>query len=378
MYVTGRHGTGEGTVMASLAQISREVPLTKVDIVARDPSNAPLVSDALDRANRRLGSALRVRYFARPSVGEHLADDSQYDMAIVVVPDHVHYDTARAVLEKDIHCLLVKPFTPTVAEGESLVRLQHERGVYAAVEFHKRFDESNRLCRRLIEDGTLGEVRYFVVGFSQRMSIPLDVFRDWSAQSNVFQYLGVHYVDLVYFLTAARPVRVTAVGTMGVLSAFGVETYDSVHAVIQWRGGAGGSNPFVTVMNIGWVDPRCTSALSDQRFTLVGSAARLEVDQRNRGIELVRDGLGIQHVNPYFADYLPDVDGGLEFQGYGYTSIRRFFDDVAALKAGTVTLAELDATRPSFRQGLVSTAVLEAVNASLSHSSRWEDVRDVH
>jgi len=184
-------------------------------------------------------------------------------------------------------------------------------------------------------------------------------------------------VDLVYFLTGARPERALAVATCGVLEKAGVQTYDSVHAIVQWRGRAGGEQPFTTVMNIGWIDPRATAALSDQRFTLVGSAARLELDQRNRGIQLVKDGLGIQELNPYFSDYLPTADGGMEYQGYGYRSIRTFLDDVLALQAGRVTLAELEANRPSFSQGLVSTAVVEAVNNSLTNGSRWEEVRGI-
>jgi len=377
MYVTGRHGTGEGTVLAALAQTSQEIQLEQVDIIGRSPGNVTVVEEATARINLRLGTNLRARYLAVPSVAEYLAANANYDSAIIVVPDHLHYEIGKAVLERDIHCLMVKPLTPLLAEAEDLVRIQRERGLYAAVEFHKRFDESNRLVRRMITDRTIGDVRYFTINYSQRISIPLDVFREWSAKSNIFQYLGVHYVDLVYFLTGARPERAMAIGTSGVLSAMGVSTYDSIHAVIQWRGSAGGSSPFITVMNIGWIDPRCTSALSDQRFTLVGSAGRLELDQKNRGIELVKDGVGIQHVNPYFSDYLPTINGGMEFQGYGYKSIRGFLDDVQALKAGRISLDELDATRPSFRQGLISTAVVEAVNMSILQSSRWVDIHDL-
>ncbi len=376
MYVTGRHGTGEGTILASLAQTSREIQLERVDVIARNPANAAAVAEAMARINHRISSHLVARYFAVTSVADYLRTESNYDAAIIVVPDHLHYEIGKVVLESDIHCLMVKPLTPLVTEAEDLVRIQRERRLYAAVEFHKRFDESNRLVRRMITDGAIGEARYLVINYSQRISIPLDVFREWSPKSNIFQYLGVHYVDLVYFLTGARPQRVMAIGTRGVLEPLGVLTYDSIHATIQWHGGAGGRNSFITVMNIGWIDPRCTSALSDQRFTLVGSVARMDVDQKNRGMEFVKDGLGVQHVNPYFSDYLPTMDGRMEFQGYGYKSVRCFLDDVQALKAGRISLDELDISRPSFRQGLVSTAVVEAVNTSISQSSRWVDIHD--
>lgn len=375
MYVTGRHGTGEGTILASLAQSSRELNLEKVDIIARNPSNATVIEEATTRINNRIGANLKTQYIVVASVAEYLDKDANYDAAIIAVPDPVHYEIAKEVLEKNIPCLIVKPLTTCLSDARDLVRIQREHRVYAAVEFHKRFDESNRYIRRLIENGTIGTVRYFVINYSQRISIPLEVFKEWSAKSNIFQYLGVHYVDLVYYLTGALPERAMAIGTMGVLSEKGIYTYDSIHAIIQWRGGEG-DNSFITVMNIGWIDPHCTSALSDQKFMLVGSAGIINADQKNRGIELIKDGVGIQHPNPYFSDYLPKMDGGMEFQGYGYKSVRRFLDDVQDLKSGCISLDELDATRPSFHQGLVSTAVIEAVNKSIMQSSNWMDIHD--
>jgi len=376
MYVTGRAATGPGTILAALAQSSREIAIEQVDVVARSTENAAVVAEAAQRINRAVGSRMKVNYHATSAITDYLEQSGKYDAAVIAVPDHEHHATGRAVLERGIHCLMVKPLTPTVAEARDLLRIQESKGLYAAVEFHKRFDESNRMVKRLIGDGAVGNVRYCVINYSQRIEIPLVAFRAWCAQTNIFQYLGVHYVDLVYFLTGARPVSVMAVETRGVLDALGVQTPDSVHALIQWRGGAGGENLFVTSMNIGWIDPRGTSALSDQKFSLVGSAGRLDVDQKDRGIELVRDSQGLQHINPYFSEFLPTLAGGLEFQGYGYKSIRGFLDDLQALQDGRVSLGELDRTRPSFRQAIVSTAVVEAVNMSMAQSSRWVVVHD--
>ncbi|MBF0234919.1 MAG: Gfo/Idh/MocA family oxidoreductase, partial [Desulfamplus sp.] len=283
----------------------------------------------------------------------------------------------KAILDKKIHCLMVKPLAPTIDEAIELVKLQEKGGVYAAIEFHKRFDESNRIAKRLIIDGSIGSISYMTIDYSQRIMIPLEIFREWSTKTHIFQYLGVHYVDLVFFLTGAHPKRVMAIGTRGVLDALGVSNHDSVHAIIQWHGGTVGEGQFITLMNIGWIDPNCTSALSDQRVSIVGSRGRLELDQKKRGIELVNDSKGTQQINPYFADYLPTINGGMEFQGYGYKSIRGFLDDVQSLKAGRISLAELNATRPSFQQGLISTSVVEAVNTSLLQSSRWVDIHDL-
>ena len=195
--------------------------------------------------------------------------------------------------------------------------------------------------------------------------------------TNIFQYLGVHYVDLVYFLTGFIPARLTAYGTRGVLAARGIDTFDSVHVMLEWTNATDRTDSFITHFDTNWIDPDSTSALSDQRFTIVGTIGRLDCDQKNRGIELVRAGSGVSQVNPYFSEFLPDADGKLAFQGYGYRSIAQFVHDVHRLRAGTVTLSHLEAHRPSFRQACVSTAVVEAVNRALAAPLAWRDVDDL-
>ena len=85
----------------------------------------------------------------------------------------------------------------------------------------------------------------------------------------------------------------------------------------------------------------------------------------------VTDKTGIQQINPYFSDYLPDENGELKFAGYGHTSIQNFFKDVTDLMNGKVTLEHLQTHRPSFQSALPSTAIVEAVNESLKNDSRW-------
>jgi DNA-binding transcriptional LysR family regulator len=146
--------------------------------------------------------------------------------------------------------------------------------------------------------------------------------------------------------------------------------------MIEWDGPIGRNEPFLSHHNSNWIDPDTNSALSDQRFKIVGTKGRIECDQRNRGIELARQGAGVALINPYYADFLPDVDGNLEFQGYSLKSIARFMADVVMLKRGETSLSHLDKTRPSLRQALVSTAVIDAVNRALCAGPAWRAIDD--
>lgn len=380
MYVTGRGGSGVGTVLSSLAEASRQMPIDVV-VASTTAANENVVNDAMARINGQLGTALVVEHVTisgEPHVDiPPLCACHKFSCAIVAIPDHLHFEYTAVLLCSGVHPLVVKPFVPTLSEAKQLVELQQASGLYGAVEFHKRFDETNLVIKRMLDNATLGKLLYFTVDYSQKINIPLDIFSAWSHNTNIFQYLGVHYVDLIYFLTGYIPCKALAIGVNGILLQSGVNTFDSVHASIIWCSPTDRSNWFVSQFNTNWIDPVCTSAMSDQKYKVIGTRGRIECDQKNRGVELVHEDLGIQQINPYFSDYLPDPDGRLRFGGYGHKSIALFLQDVQNLQTMKTDLTVLDSIRPSFRQSLVSTAVIEAVNASLNNNSQWQDIDEI-
>ena len=377
MYVTGRNGTGVGTVLAALAQASKDKTIDEVLVVAYNPDNHQVVVDAIFEINSRIDSQLAVRYQAL-TIGRCLKDQitlGDFGCAIVAVPDHAHFAIASELIENGVATLVVKPLVPTTKEARRLIDLQAESGTYGAVEFHKRWDEGNLIAKRYIAEGRLGALVYGVVEYSQRITIPTVVFKGWADQTNIFQYLGCHYVDLFYFLTGFKPISVMAVGTRGALWRQGLNAFDSVHAHVLWSPDGTGEHTFTTQLVISWIDPTTTTALSDQRIKIIGEKGRIELDQKDRGIELVTEDGGVQHPNPYFAEFLPADSGRQRFGGYGFQSIDCFLGDVIALKRGSTSLSELELLRPTFSQSLISTAIVEAVNESLENGFSWRKIK---
>jgi len=373
MYVTGRGTRGIGTVLPTVVQWGRTRPLDGVTVVATRRDGAAEVGAAAERLESLLGIRLQVEYRAlEGSLNETLGDDA-FDAAIVAVPDHLHFEVAATLLRRDMHVLVVKPLTPTVAEARALLELARSRGLHGAVELHKRFDPQNLYARGAIARGDLGRPAYAVVTYSQRVEVPATAFRSWAQHTNIFQYLGVHYADLLHFLTGYLPIRAMAVGTRGVLADRGVDTWDSVLATIEWRAPMS-PHVFVSQLAIGWIDPNGTSAMSDQRFFVVGSRGRLDLEQKDRGVTLVTDSGGVETPNPHFSMVLDDANGRPEVQGYGPASIARFLDDAADIVANRVKASALLDIRPSFKQAMVSTAIVEAVNESLSSGGAWRSI----
>ncbi len=221
--------------------------------------------------------------------------------------------------------------------------------------------------REAIRAGNLGTPLYATVEYSQRKIIPRDVFKGWAAQSNIFQYLGVHYVDLIQWATGFKPVRVTAWGQKNHLVSLGIDTWDAMQVVIEWDQGNG--TPFVSTHITNWIDPDQSTAMSDQKITVVGTEGRYDSDQKHRGVQLVTDDGGVQDINPYFTASWHDGDE-MQFDGYGIRSVRQFIDDVIAVRAGKVSLRDLDNTRPTFSNCLISSAVIDAAKRSLEDGSQ--------
>lgn len=378
MYVCGRNTEGYGTVMPAVMEWSNSRRLGEVHIVSSCRKSAKSAERKIDSLVRNIGMRIPVAYHPKGVRRDPLCYRQVFEeirkpaCAIIAVPDTMHAKIAEEAIRMGLHVLVVKPLAPTLREVSNLIKVQRKSGVYCAVEFHKRYDLANVKMKDVIASGTIGDPLYFLVEFSQRKNIPLKMFRSWVETTNVFQYLGVHYLDIIYFVIGARPIRVSATGQKRLLLSKGIDAYDSIQANIEWRAPSG--NRFVSAILTGWVDPEASSAMSEQRVKVIGTLGRFESDQKKRGIMTVTDERGIEEPNPYFSSaYGPK--GNLSFKGYGIESICQFLDDASNVENGRVSIGDLEALRPTFRQSLVSTAALEAVNFSLRSGGRWVNVK---
>lgn len=372
-YVCGV-GDGEfGTVLPAALGLQKEGRIGLIRIAASRPASVQACRAKLVQLCELLGHEPQVEFYPQADNRDPeaylsaLRDFPTPCAAIVVVPDSLHHQIAGSLVDRGVHCLVVKPLATTLAEAADLVRRSRARGVVAQVEFHKRFDDANRLLRREIQRGSLGSISTILVEYSQRRSQPLEAFRSWAHESHPFQYLGVHYVDLIQFVTGANPRRAMAVGTRSLLSSHGIETFDAVQAVIEWE--AAGGESFTSLFATSWIDPESTTAMSNQILKVLGTKGRFDSDQKNRGVELTTER-GHEAVNPYFSQLLPYGEH-LRLDGYGPRSIATFIEDVSAQLAGTSSCSDA----ATFEEALISTSVCEAVTKSLRDRGAWYSVQ---
>ena len=381
MYVTGRHTSGPGSALGSIGELSKTLNIDSITVVSKSESSLNDVIRSRDIINKELNIDVSIEFIA-------LGDDSlnklqdiislnKYDCAIVAIPDHLHYSFGKLLIENKIHCFFVKPLTPTLEESLDLVSLQRQNKVLGVVDFHKRYDEVNLIIKDIITKGDIGLPLSATVEYSQKIEMPTIVFSDWIENSNVFQYLGVHYVDMIYFLTSYKPEKAMAVGTYGILKEKGINTYDSIHATIVWYNNENSEQKMVTQFSTSWIDPSTSSAMSDQKYTIIGTKGRIESNQKHRGVEVTTESEGIQSINPYFAKYLDNTSGGKTYSGYDFKSISQFLTDVNQVIEDIVFDNEVYEFRPTLEDTLPTSSVIDAVNKSLIDNSNWVYINDL-
>lgn len=380
MYVCGRGTEEYGTVMPSICEWKRSNSVGDVYIVGKDIKGLNAAKRKIKELQQNMNISIPITYFPQGSLHyarsykEAIRTIPNPACAIVVVPDNLHREIAGLAIKEGLHTLVVKPLAPTLKEVRELIETQEVNKVYCAVEFHKRFDHANLKLKDAISQGLIGDPIYFLVEYSQRKSVPSERFRKWIKATNVFQYLGIHYVDIIYFATRAIPKRAMAIGQRGWLVSKGIDTYDSIQGVIEWESPSG--KKFSSHILTNWIDPEKTSAMSEQRIEVIGTKGRFESDQKKRGITIVTDEKGIEEINPYFCSAYGEK-GCVSYRGYGIESIYQFLDDVVQIEKGELKIDDLEGKRPTFKESIVPTAVLEAVNESLKRGGEWVTVTGV-
>ena len=97
-----------------------------------------------------------------------LASDPDVDVVYIATPHPFHAENATLCLEAGKAVLCEKPFCVNAAEAERVVGLAREKGLFLMEGMWTRFFPLMEEVRRLISEGSLGEVRMLNVDFGFR------------------------------------------------------------------------------------------------------------------------------------------------------------------------------------------------------------------
>lgn len=137
--------------------------------------------------------------------------DPDVDVVSLATYDDQHAGQVVAALEAGKHVFCEKPLCRTLAEAAAIERAR--RGRHLACNLVLRAAPLYRWLREAIRQGELGDVYAFDGDYLYgRVSKITDGWRGEVERYSVFQGGAVHLVDLMMWLLAERPARVSAVG----------------------------------------------------------------------------------------------------------------------------------------------------------------------
>jgi len=285
-------------------------------------------------------------------------DKEKPDAVAVVTPDYLHREIAVEAANRGIHVLVQKPIDTDPAGARDMIEAADKNNVVLFVDFHKRFDPAHIRMRNDVRSGKLGKLQYGYVWMEDRIEVPSVWFQKWAQHSSPAWFLGVHFFDLIYWITGERPDRVFATGVKHKLLSMGIDTYDSLQAKFMFPSG------FSITVDSSWILPGSFPSIVNQGIRLVGSEGICEVDTQDRGVLCAYSGeSGSEAVNPFGKLDVEHPFHGLTPQGYTIESMIYFIDIVEAFRNGK-TLAELKPFYPNGEEALVSTEMCRAAHES--------------
>jgi predicted dehydrogenase len=314
-------------------------------------------------ASERIGAE-----FVTRTVEELLAADD-VDVVHVCTPNATHAPLVRAATAAGKHVVCEKPLAVHPAEAADLVALASDAGVTATVPFVYRFYPTVREARARVADGTTGPVRLLHGSYLQDW-LAEDSDDNWRVDaaaggaSRAFADIGVHWCDLVEFVSGHRITRLAARTITAIPERGGrpVTTEDAAVVLFETDRGAFGN------LTVSQVSPGRKNRLW---FSVDGAAESLCFDQENPeslwigGREVNRQLLRGTSEHPAAARYATVPAG--HPQGY-----QDCFDAFVA-DTYTALAGEAPDGLPTFADGLRAARITQAVLDSAA-SSRWVDV----
>lgn len=262
-------------------------------------------------------------------------------IAVIALPDQLHYDSVMAALARDLHVICVKPLVLRHADAVAIEREARSRGLFVGVEYHKRFDDRSLIARRRFRAGMFGELRLGTACLMEKWYYRHSKFQNWfhTQHSDAFTYIGCHYVDLVHFITGLLP---AAVSVYGIQDRFpnGSEGYLWTDARVIWENGA-----CLNVQN-SLSFPDAGPGSNTQGLILYFSdsgkdrGGYLEHDDQYRGMRYVYteppQGPGATAYHEPSTEYFQYLDVGADTllpTGYGYRSVARLVEACKQVEA---------------------------------------------
>ena len=374
-------------ILPSLLQLQRDQVVGGIDIVSQRASTVARLAAAPTWPQAFPDG----RFDVHPKSGDQpqpelykqlLAKAAPGNLAIIALPDHLHFEAVMEALRRRQHVVCVKPLVLTVQEAHRIEQYAREQGLFVGIEYHKRLDDRSLMARRRYRAGLFGEFKLGTAALMEKWYYRHSNFQNWCTveNSDAFVYIGCHSVALVHFITGLLPVRVSVYGIRDRYPN-GAEGFLWTDARVIWENGA-----CLNVQNT-LSFPDEGPGTNMQGMTLYCSdghnGAMLRHSDQYRGLEYcyvkTPDGEGATtyaEPSPDYFQYVDQPGGGLRPVGYGFRSIEFLVAAAREVEAADfgegrrAILARIDA------EGLLATPANTRYNEFVNEAARLSILAD--
>jgi myo-inositol 2-dehydrogenase/D-chiro-inositol 1-dehydrogenase len=162
------------------------------------------------------------------------------DVCDVVLPSHLHYEVASAVLDAGKHLLLEKPMCLSIEDCRDLIARAKSQNLYLAIGHELRLSSLWSKVKELIDQGFIGEPKYVLIELSRNpyrlgsggWRYDIDRVGNWILEE------PIHFFDFArwYLSSVGEPTSVHALGNS--IQPDHPELQDNFSAMVQFTGGA--------------------------------------------------------------------------------------------------------------------------------------------
>jgi predicted dehydrogenase len=328
---------GEGTIRVGI--VGTGIRGKMYAAICRGLSGAELVG-VCDISQAARGAATEA--FGVPDFAETagMCRECSPDAVVVATPDFAHVDAALAAAEARSSLLIEKPLAMSVPDARRVCQAVADAGVRAMVAFENHWNPPLAAMKSAAQAGELGAMISCNSQLDDRIDVPTKLL-NWLGRSSPGWFLMAHTVELACWIAEQKPLRVCATGRKGVVSELGMDTYDAIHAIIDFDGGMVGS------FSSCWALPESLPLIFQFRHEMVGRAGSVRADLTDQMLHKAVDRY--EH---------PSTIGVTMTGAATSPPALMFADFISALRAGSAMPCPLE-------DGLINVAAIAAVHESI-------------
>lgn len=158
---------------------------------------------------KALGDQHRVEQRATYAEFDALCESGAIDAVYLALPNDQHRDFATRAASHKIHVLCEKPLALTVADSKAMIDAARVNKVKLMTAYRLHFEPANTAALKAIQEGRIGEPRYFSSNFSFQVQPP-NLRLDGAHGGGTLWDIGVYCINTARRLFGSEPIEVMA------------------------------------------------------------------------------------------------------------------------------------------------------------------------